>query len=136
MQWQRDVASKWMPKRTLRRDTPLSPGALPAASVVDGPPSCSANANPIDVRHYVCSHKAFPQRSRSAFRIRRCGPRGIQPYLELGSFRIKSRTVMAGSGPGLSRAHPAVRLISAARTAYARRGCGRVAVTSLAVGSA
>src|SRR6516164_10757879 len=91
------------------------------------------HANPTDVRHDVCSHKAFPQRSRSAFRIRRCGPRGVQPYLELGSFRIKSRTVMAGSGPGLSRAHPAVRLISAARTAYARRGCGRVAVTSLAV---
>jgi hypothetical protein len=44
MQWLRAVASKCMPpsKRKLRMETPLSPGALPAARVAGAPLSCCA----------------------------------------------------------------------------------------------
>ena len=83
MQWQRGVASKCMPpsKRTLRTETPLWPGALPAARVVGAPPSC-------------CSMRTLPMSSMISARIKRFrgGParrpefgaaerRGIQPHL-------------------------------------------------------
>src|SRR5262252_544424 len=73
MQWQRGVVSKCMApsKRTLRTETPLSPGALPAARVVGPPPSC-------------CAMQTLPMSTMISARIKR-SRRGTARYSEFGA---------------------------------------------------
>src|SRR5215472_5533030 len=59
------------------------------------------HANPTDVHHDICSHTAFPQRSRPAFRIPRCGPARCPaaPSIRIVLNYVKNRHARLASSP-------------------------------------